>query len=124
MRTRIMAGRRRISDTARSSGAEGIAVSVQTPWGDRNQRFKTKDGMQLTLFQVTTGETGVGEDLAGTFKMTGGGTDETGTASAPINSILIAKQVFDSVEADGEEPSQGSRQATRRSQHDSRARCK
>jgi uncharacterized glyoxalase superfamily protein PhnB len=33
------------------SGAEPMAPVVQTPWGDRNQRFRAKDGMQLTLFQ-------------------------------------------------------------------------
>jgi catechol 2,3-dioxygenase-like lactoylglutathione lyase family enzyme len=33
------------------AGAEQMAPTVETPWGDRNQRFKTKDGMQLTLFQ-------------------------------------------------------------------------
>lgn len=39
--------RRAVAD----SGAEPTAPAVETPWGDRNQRFKTKDGMQLTLFQ-------------------------------------------------------------------------
>jgi catechol 2,3-dioxygenase-like lactoylglutathione lyase family enzyme len=34
-------------------GAEAMAAAVQTPWGDRNQRFRTKDGLQLTLFQTT-----------------------------------------------------------------------
>lgn len=33
------------------AGAEQMASAVETPWGDRNQRFRTKDGMQLTLFQ-------------------------------------------------------------------------
>jgi catechol 2,3-dioxygenase-like lactoylglutathione lyase family enzyme len=33
-------------------GAEGMAAPVATPWGDRNQRFRTKDGLQLTLFQT------------------------------------------------------------------------
>lgn len=33
------------------AGAERMAPAVETPWGDRNQRFRTKDGMQLTLFQ-------------------------------------------------------------------------
>jgi catechol 2,3-dioxygenase-like lactoylglutathione lyase family enzyme len=33
------------------TGAEQMATPVETPWGDRNQRFRTKDGMQLTLFQ-------------------------------------------------------------------------
>jgi catechol 2,3-dioxygenase-like lactoylglutathione lyase family enzyme len=34
-----------------ATGAREMALPVQTPWGDRNQRFKTGDGMQLTLFQ-------------------------------------------------------------------------
>ncbi len=33
------------------AGAQPVAAPVQTPWGDRNQRFRTKDGTQLTLFQ-------------------------------------------------------------------------
>ena len=33
------------------TGAEPLAAPVETPWGDRNQRFRTKDGLQLTLFQ-------------------------------------------------------------------------
>jgi uncharacterized glyoxalase superfamily protein PhnB len=33
------------------AGAEQMAPAVETPWGDRNQRFRTKDGLQLTLFQ-------------------------------------------------------------------------
>jgi catechol 2,3-dioxygenase-like lactoylglutathione lyase family enzyme len=32
-------------------GAEPLAAPVETPWGDRNQRFRAKDGLQLTLFQ-------------------------------------------------------------------------
>lgn len=34
------------------TGAEPMAPAEQTPWGDRNQRFRTSDGMQLTLFQA------------------------------------------------------------------------
>lgn len=34
-----------------ATGAEPMAPPVDTPWGDRNQRFRAKDGMQLTLFQ-------------------------------------------------------------------------
>jgi hypothetical protein len=26
--------------------------TVQTPWGDLNQRLQTADGLQLTLFQL------------------------------------------------------------------------
>ena len=33
------------------TGAEPMAGPVETPWGDRNQRFRAKDGCQLTLFQ-------------------------------------------------------------------------
>lgn len=33
------------------AGATEMALAVETPWGDRNQRFKTSEGVQLTLFQ-------------------------------------------------------------------------
>jgi catechol 2,3-dioxygenase-like lactoylglutathione lyase family enzyme len=33
------------------TGAQAMAHPVDTPWGDRNQRFRAKDGLQLTLFQ-------------------------------------------------------------------------
>ena len=33
------------------AGAEPLAAPVETPWGDRNQRFRAKDGLQLTLFE-------------------------------------------------------------------------
>jgi lactoylglutathione lyase len=32
------------------AGAEQVAPPVTTPWGDRNARVRTPDGMQLTLF--------------------------------------------------------------------------
>jgi catechol 2,3-dioxygenase-like lactoylglutathione lyase family enzyme len=32
------------------AGVEPIAEPVLTPWGDRNQRFRLPDGLQLTLF--------------------------------------------------------------------------
>jgi lactoylglutathione lyase len=32
------------------AGAEAEAPAVTTPWGDRNARVRTPDGMQLTLF--------------------------------------------------------------------------
>ena len=32
------------------TGAEQVAAPVTTPWGDRNARVRTPDGMQLTLF--------------------------------------------------------------------------
>lgn len=35
-----------------AAGAEAMAAPVQTPWGDHNQRFRAKDGLQLTLFQA------------------------------------------------------------------------
>jgi len=31
-------------------GAEPLADVVETPWGDRNQRFRVEEGLQLTLF--------------------------------------------------------------------------
>src|SRR5438067_949078 len=40
-------------ETARrlvAAGAEEVAAPVTTPWGDRNARVRTPDGMQLTLF--------------------------------------------------------------------------
>jgi uncharacterized glyoxalase superfamily protein PhnB len=43
-----------LEDAARSvgeTGAEPLAPAVETPWGDRNQRFRARDGLQLTLFQ-------------------------------------------------------------------------
>ena len=33
-----------------AAGAEALAPPVTTPWGDRNARVRTPDGMQLTLF--------------------------------------------------------------------------
>lgn len=33
-------------------GATSVAPAVDTPWGDRNARVATPDGMQLTLFTV------------------------------------------------------------------------
>ena len=43
-------------ETARrliAAGAEEVAPPVTTPWGDRNARVRTPDGMQLTLFTAT-----------------------------------------------------------------------
>jgi len=34
-----------------TTGTEPQADAVDTPWGDRNRRFKTPEGLQLTLFQ-------------------------------------------------------------------------
>lgn len=33
-----------------AAGAEQVAPPLTTPWGDRNARVRTPDGMQLTLF--------------------------------------------------------------------------
>ncbi len=33
-------------------GAEGVALPVTTPWGDRNARVRAPDGLQLTLFTI------------------------------------------------------------------------
>jgi catechol 2,3-dioxygenase-like lactoylglutathione lyase family enzyme len=33
-----------------AAGAEQVALTVTTPWGDRNTRVRAPDGMQLTLF--------------------------------------------------------------------------
>jgi methylmalonyl-CoA/ethylmalonyl-CoA epimerase len=44
-------------ETARrliAAGAEEVAPPVTTPWGDRNARVRTPDGMQLTLFTVSS----------------------------------------------------------------------
>jgi methylmalonyl-CoA/ethylmalonyl-CoA epimerase len=43
-------------ETARrliAAGAEEVAPPVTTPWGDRNARVRTPDGMQLTLFTTS-----------------------------------------------------------------------
>lgn len=34
------------------AGGEALAAPVETPWGDRNQRFRTSDGLQRTLFET------------------------------------------------------------------------
>jgi hypothetical protein len=36
------------------TGTSPQGEPVDTLWGDRNRRFKTPDGLQLTLFQVPT----------------------------------------------------------------------
>ncbi len=40
------------ADAVTASGGEPMAGPVDTPWGDRNQRFRARDGLQLTLFQT------------------------------------------------------------------------
>ncbi|HEX5950645.1 MAG TPA: VOC family protein [Actinomycetota bacterium] len=42
----------RAADAVAATGAVPMAEPVDTPWGDRNQRFRGKDGLQLTLFQA------------------------------------------------------------------------
>ena len=37
------------------AGAQPRAEPVLTPWGDRNQRFRLAEGLQLTLFESTEG---------------------------------------------------------------------
>lgn len=39
------------TEAVRASGVAPLADPVETPWGDRNRRFTTSDGLQLTLFQ-------------------------------------------------------------------------
>lgn len=34
-----------------AAGAKALAPAVETPWGDRNRRFRSPGGVQLTLFQ-------------------------------------------------------------------------
>lgn len=41
-----------VSGSLRGGGAEAVAAPVTTPWGDRNQRLRAPDGMQLTLFRT------------------------------------------------------------------------
>jgi hypothetical protein len=38
------------SRSLRERGARAMSVPVETPWGDRDQRLRALDGMQLTLF--------------------------------------------------------------------------
>jgi hypothetical protein len=39
------------SRTVLETGAAAMAAAVETRWGDHNQRFRAKDGTQLTVFQ-------------------------------------------------------------------------
>lgn len=41
------------AEAVAATGAEPMAEPVDTPWGDRNQRFRGRDGLQLTLFQAS-----------------------------------------------------------------------
>jgi len=36
----------------RETGQEALAEPVLTPWGDRNRRFRSDDGTQLTLYET------------------------------------------------------------------------
>ena len=38
-----------------AAGGSAVAAPVTTPWGDRNARVETPDGMQLTLFTTVVG---------------------------------------------------------------------
>lgn len=52
---RIALGVSDSADTARmlvAAGAEEMAPPVVTPWGDRNARVRSPEGMQLTLFTL------------------------------------------------------------------------
>jgi lactoylglutathione lyase len=39
-----------LAERLATAGAELLGEPVDTPWGDRNVRLRTLDGMQLTLF--------------------------------------------------------------------------
>lgn len=38
-----------------SNGQDPLGEPVLTPWGDRNQRFRSADGLQLTLYETADG---------------------------------------------------------------------
>lgn len=40
--------------STQTHGAAAVNEAVVTPWGDRNQRLRDPEGMQLTLFQLRT----------------------------------------------------------------------
>ncbi|MGF1470615.1 MAG: VOC family protein [Rubrobacteraceae bacterium] len=40
------------AEALRRNGARTYRGPVETPWGDFNQRLRSPDGMQLTLFQI------------------------------------------------------------------------
>ena len=40
------------AEAVTQTGAQPMAAPVETPWGDHNQRFRARDGVQLTLFQA------------------------------------------------------------------------
>ncbi len=55
-RVRIAVAVDELAEAARAvteTDAEPLAAPVETPWGDRNQRFRAKDGHQLTLYQTS-----------------------------------------------------------------------
>jgi catechol 2,3-dioxygenase-like lactoylglutathione lyase family enzyme len=39
------------ASSLRNGGAKALGEPVHTPWGDLNQRLRSPDGLQLTLFQ-------------------------------------------------------------------------
>jgi catechol 2,3-dioxygenase-like lactoylglutathione lyase family enzyme len=56
-RVRIAVNVDDLAEAGRGVEAIGVAPEAEpvvTPWGDHNQRFKTRDGLQLTLFQTST----------------------------------------------------------------------
>jgi catechol 2,3-dioxygenase-like lactoylglutathione lyase family enzyme len=45
-----------LAEDLEAAGAERLGGPVDTPWGHRNLRLKTADGVTLTLFTVTAGD--------------------------------------------------------------------
>ncbi|PZA08115.1 MULTISPECIES: SDR family NAD(P)-dependent oxidoreductase [unclassified Meiothermus] len=45
-----------VAQALQEAGAEAIHPPVRTPWGDRNQRLRAPDGMQITLFRAKAKE--------------------------------------------------------------------
>jgi uncharacterized glyoxalase superfamily protein PhnB len=39
-----------VAERINAAGAEAVGSAVDTPWGDRNVRVSTPDGLRLTLF--------------------------------------------------------------------------
>jgi catechol 2,3-dioxygenase-like lactoylglutathione lyase family enzyme len=44
------------ASTLQQAGAKVLSQPTLMPWGDRNARIETPDGMQVTLYQVATPE--------------------------------------------------------------------
>ena len=45
-----------VASTLQQAGAKVLSHPTLMPWGDRNARIETPDGMQVTLYQVGTPE--------------------------------------------------------------------